>query len=171
MTNAKKQKNRRVIYIMIAALLIFGASVAVLTYQYLENSDKLGLETWDNYADAGYNVSDLTITGQIYGIKTDYTIEGQYSYHKFPALIYLNITKVVWASEQLMSEMGINKLPNNTWSNQDTIVIAYDKEDVPSLTIGESIEASGCYFRLSNSVYGGKLVVAQGVNDSYVENI
>lgn len=153
---------------VLTILLITGGFVAMLLQQNNAKS-QLTLENWDSHSEAGYNVSDLTVRGIILDVKTNYEIRGHYTYHVFPAVIYINITEVVWASEQLMAEMGIRELTNDTWNYQNSIAIAYDKPDVPELSRGQLVEARGCYYRLSGSVYGGKLVVALGVDGSYVK--
>ncbi|MGB9914872.1 MAG: hypothetical protein ACPLIG_03940 [Candidatus Bathyarchaeales archaeon] len=153
---------------VLTILLITGGFVVMLLQQNNEKS-QLTLENWDSHSEAGYNVSDLTVRGIILDVKTNYEIRGHYTYHVFPAVIYINITEVVWASEQLMAEMGIRELTNDTWNYQNSIAIAYDKPDMPELSRGQLVEARGCYYRLSGSVYGGKLVVALGVDGSYVK--
>lgn len=170
MKEKKKFIRRKLLPIVavLAILLIVVGFVAIIMYQQNEKDNQLELENWDAHSSAGYNVSDLTVRGTIFDIKTNYEIRGPYTYHVFPAVIYINITEVVWASEQLMSEMGIRELTNDTWNYQNSIVIAYDKPDVPELSRGQLVESSGCYYRLSGSVYGGKLVVAPGVTESYV---
>ncbi|MEM2991447.1 MAG: hypothetical protein QXQ02_09750 [Halobacteria archaeon] len=165
MREKKKPKTRR-LFLIIGAIAILLITIGLILNS-MQKKNELKVENWDERSP--YNVSDLTIQGIVYDVKTNFKIEGHYTYHVFPALIYVNITQVVWASDQLMSEMGIIELKNDTWHQQKTIVIAYDKPDAIQISKGQLIEASGCYYRLSISVYALKLVVAQSVNGSYVK--
>jgi len=164
MKENKKPKSRLLFLIIVVMAIL--TITAGFVFNLMQKKNELKVENWDEEnppCDA-----DLTIQGIVYEVKNNARIEGDYTYHVFPALIYVNISQVVWASEQLMSEMGIRELQNDTWHQKDTIVIAYDKPDVIQISKGQLIESSGCYYRISNSVYALKLVIAEGVNGSYV---
>jgi hypothetical protein len=151
----------------IAAIAVVLIMIGVI-FNLSQTKNDLQIENWDASA---YNSSDLTIRGIVYDIKTNVKIEGAYTCHVFPALMYVNITQVVWASDQLMSGMGILELQNDTWNHKDTIIIAYDKPDEIQISNGQLIETSGCYFTKSISVYAMKLVIAEGINESYLKLI
>jgi len=111
----------------------------------------------------------LTTQGTVYEIQTNIQLNSSYGHHVFTALVYVNITHVVWASDRLMSDMSIKNLENSTWNKQNTIVIAYDKPESIHLSKGQLIEASGCYYTVSVSVYVNKLVDHPDIQGSYVK--
>jgi hypothetical protein len=124
----------------------------------------------ENWSGSSYrDVSSLTIQGTIYKIETNKRIDSEYGYHVFPALVHVNITNVIWASEQLMKENGIRHLENRSWDRRNTIVIAYDKPESIQLSEGQLIEASGCYCQLSVSAYVNKLVIHPEIQGSYIK--
>lgn len=166
-----KKPGFRISLQVIAALAILLITIGFIAIVMNQQNNQLRLENFDAYSSGRYNASDLTVRGTIYDVKLNYEYRGEKTYHVFSALIYINITEVAWASEELLSEMGIQEYQKTVWDRQDTITIAYDKADVPELSIGQTIEASGVYFRLTGSVYLWKLVVAPSISESYVKTI
>jgi len=91
-----------------------------------------------------------------------------YNYHIFPALIIINVTDVVKAEES-WSWANLTEA-KEYWMNQNMTVV-YDKPDVPSLFVGQRVEASG-YFDMpieDSWSYSHKLVIAMEIDDSYIK--
>ena len=167
MHERSKPKIRKfLLAIAVVAMLLVAVGVIVINEQAQDKP--LFLENWDDdYSSIPeYKTAHLTVRGTIYNLKLNHEIRQDVQYHVFPAVIYINITEVVWASEQLMTEWHIEELPKDTWYGQDTIGIAYDKPDVPKLSKGQTIEASGVYFGCTISACGFKLVVAPEIEGS-----
>jgi len=131
----------------------------------------MGQENWSNLAPRNATV---TVRGIVKEVELNHISYGLASYHIFPAVIILNITEVVWMSDEVHA--FLNKEINNTFYNSFWKVgnlrsIGHDFKDVPNLTEGELIEASGYWLYTTDSAYSMKLVVAPNVNGSYVKPI
>ena len=113
--------------------------------------------------------ADTTVRGVVTGIYLNYEVNNYgYSYHIFPALIIVNVTEVVKVGE---SWMNLTE-ESEHWVNEN-MTVAYDKPDVPSVTVGQRVEASG-YFDMpveDTWSYSFKLVVAAEIDGSYVMSL
>jgi hypothetical protein len=129
----------------------------------------LTLESWSEHS--AYNSSNLVVRGTVYDIQTNATLSNEKLYHVFPALVYINITKVLWASDDLMSAFGIRQLTNAAWNHQNTIVIAYDVNEAIPIAKDQLVESSGCYFTKTTSVYLFKIVINSEIEGSYIKSV
>jgi len=113
--------------------------------------------------------ADATVRGVVTGIYLNYEVNCYgYSYHVFPALIIVNVTEVVKVGE---SWMDLTE-ESEHWVNEN-MTVAYDKPDVPSVTVGQRVEASG-YFDMpieDTWSYSYKLVIAAEIAGSYVASL
>jgi hypothetical protein len=154
----------------IIKLLFVVPLILILSILLIINLSSKPNDIVENWSGSSYrDVSSLTIQGTVYKIETNKRINSEYGYHVFPAVVHVNITHVIWASEQLMNANGIRYLENSTWDRRNTIVIAYDKPESIQLSEGQLIEASGCYCQLSVSAYLNKLVIHSEIQESYIK--
>ena len=113
--------------------------------------------------------ASTAVRGVVTGIYLNYEVnDGGYSYHIFPALIVVNVTEVVKVGESWMSLTELSE----HWVNEN-MTIAYDKPDVPDLSVGQWVEASG-FFEVPPedwSYYSYKLVIAAEIDGSYVKSL
>ena len=166
----KKAGKYWLVVVSLVVLLVIAGVIAGTILQNQNNEENQPeLENWGG--GFGSNSSNLVIRGIVSDVKVDYEARGPYTYHVFPAIITLNITEVVWVSPQLIDEMNIRQLQNDTWDRETTIMIAYDKPDPPELSIGQLVESSGYYWTVAESMYGHKLVVEPSINESYVKPV
>ena len=155
-------KMKRVLYALLAILILSSALVFTLRTTRVLREELYDDWTWTRTA-------DTTVRGFVTGIYFNHEINNQgYSYHIFPAIIILNVTEV---TEVGIDESWLNMTEvSERWLNEN-LTIAYDKPDVPSLKIGQRIEASG-YFEVpveDPSAYSHKLIVDSEIVDSYVK--
>ena len=155
-------KMKRVFYALLAIMILSSALVFTLQTTRVLREELYDDWTWTRTA-------DTTVRGFVTAIYLDHEINNQdYSYHIFPAIIILNVTEV---TEVSIDESWLNMTKvSEGWLNQN-LTIAYDKPDVPSLKVGQRIEASG-YFEVpveDPSAYSHKLVVDSEIVDSYVK--
>jgi hypothetical protein len=113
--------------------------------------------------------ADTTVRGVVTGIYLNHEVNTYgISYHIFPALIIVNVTEVVqvgktWEGTRTLTE---GELPEN-------MTVAYDKPDVPSVTVGQRVEASGVFDMPAEDEwpYSWKLVIATEIDGSYVRSL
>jgi hypothetical protein len=152
------------VYVLLAVVIF--SSALVLS---LRTTRALREELYDDWRYE--TAADMTVRGFVTGIYLNHEVNNHdYSYHIFPALIILNVTEVV-----TVGQSGWNPWTNLTeakryWINQN-MAIGYDKPDVPSLIVGQRVEASG-YFDTpieDSWSYSHKLVIAVEIDDSYIK--
>ncbi len=110
--------------------------------------------------------SNLTVQGIITKIELNHKSEGLTTYHIFPAVIVINITKVVRVNEDFQTENI--KWNNTAWNGFQTLTIAYDQPYSLNLQIGQLIECRGYYVSVTDSAYSFKLILSPYVNESYI---
>jgi hypothetical protein len=150
---------KKALYVLLAVVVVSSAVVFSLRATHAIREELY--ENWSLRTTASTKVR-----GVVTGIYLNYDVENYgYSYHVFPALIIVNVTEVVEAGSSwrdLTEE-------SEHWMNEN-MTVAYDKPDVPSLTVGQRVEASG-YYDLpveDTSSYSFKLVVDAKIEGSYV---
>lgn len=151
---------RKSIYALLAIVILSSTLVFSLRATHV-----LREEIYDDWSYE--TTADTTVRGFITGIYLNYEVTCyDYSYHIFPALIIVNATEVLktgtfWSN---LTEA------NEYWVNQN-MTLAYDKPDVPSVAIGQEVEASGYYDRPVEDIwsYSLKLVIATEIDDSYIK--
>jgi hypothetical protein len=132
----------------------------------LRATNVLREELYDNWNYA--TAPDVTVRGVVMEIDLNQEVNNHgYSYHIFPALIVMNVTEVIDA------EGGWNLTERRQYWVNEKMTIAYDKPDVPSLSVGQRVEAKG-YYDLppeDETSYSYKLVVAEKIDDSYIKSL
>lgn len=128
---------------------------------------QLILENWDN--NAGY-ISNLIIQGKISEVKLNSNVTWFGSYHIFPAIITVEITNLVRISEKSKDQADISpQYREFNWGTITSIIVAYDRLDVPNLIKGQLVETKGCYYNGFLSTYRFKLVIEPTITDSYLK--
>jgi hypothetical protein len=153
---------RKSLYVILAIVVLSSAVVFSL-----RSTRVLREELYDDWTYA--TVADTTVRGVVTGIYLNCEVNNHdYSYHVFPALIIVNVTEVIKAD---LWAMNLTETREH-WMNQN-MTVAYDRSDVPSLTVGERVEASGYYdLPVEDSwSYSNKLVIAAEINGSQVTSL
>ena len=146
---------------MFLAIVIFSSSLVLS----LRTTHVLREELYDEWRLE--TTADTTVRGVITEISLNREVNSYgYSYHIFPALIIVNVTEVVEVGE---SWMNLTELSEH-WVNEN-LTVAYDKSDVPDLSLGELVETSGYYDTpIEDSwSYSHKLIIATEVHNSYIK--
>ena len=140
------------ITILASALLISARATNLIREDYLETYH-------------GGNTPNLTLRGTINSVALNYEVNTGYSYHIFPAYLTFNVTDVVSSSPPWENQTSTL----DYLRHQGSIVIYFEKTDVPNLTVGQQVEVSGyyCPWR-EDSLYSNKLVVSPSINGSYL---
>jgi hypothetical protein len=89
-------------------------------------------------------------------------------YHIFRFYITLNITEIVWTSEDF-AHSSLISIENDTIHDRNRVVIVYDNLDDPQLSIGQIVECKGYYLPALESPYSLRITVAPSISDSYLE--
>jgi hypothetical protein len=148
---------------MLLAILILSATVVFS----LRATHVLREELYDDWTYA--TVADTTVRGVVTGVYPNIEVDNDnYSYHVFPALIIMNVTDVIKAD---LWGMNLTET-RERWINQN-LTVAYDRSDVPSLNVGERVEARGYYdLPVEDSwSYSNKLVIAAEIDGSQVTSL
>jgi len=153
---------RKSLYALLAIVILSSTIVFSLRATHV-----LREELYDNWSYE--TTADTTVRGVITGIYLNYEVNSyNYSYHIFPALIIVNVTEVVKVEESWMNLTERSE----QWINEN-MTVAYDKLDVPNLTVGQNVEANGYYDQPVEDTwsYSNKLVIATDIDDSYVKSV
>ena len=141
------------IVVLASAVLISLRATNVIREDYLENF---------NYASS----PNLTIKATITLVELNYEVNTGYSYHVFPAYLTVNVTEVVWGGGTWQNTTTASEYLHG----QGTLIVCYDKTDVPALAVGQQIEVSGYFSHwIEDSLYSGKFVVAPSISGSYLK--
>jgi hypothetical protein len=153
---------RKSIYVILA--VVVASSALLITIRATTN---LIHEQWlENYPGGG--TPNLTLRGVVTEIALNYEVNTGYSYHIFPAYITINVTEFVWGEEFWQNQTS----SSDYWQHQGSVVIYFEKTDVPKLEVGQRIEVNGFMAPwIEDSLYSGKLVVASQINGSYINLI
>ena len=143
------------ITILASALLISARATNIIREQPLETF-------------YGGSSPNLTLRGIIASVALNYEVNTGYSYHIFPAYLTLNVTAVVWSGEPWENQTSAAEYLRH----QGSVIIYFEKTDVPTLTVGQQVEVSGYYCQwLEDSLYSNKLVVSPSISESYVKSL
>ena len=105
---------------------------------------------------------NLVINGTVSSVALNHEVGNGYSYHVFPAYITMQITNIV--SSYNSSGDPIYSLP------QGQLVVYYEKNDCPPLSVGQQVEVSGHYRPwIEDMLYSNMLLVSSSVNGSYLK--
>jgi hypothetical protein len=148
-------------YVFLAVVIFSSALVFSLRATHILREDLCF--KWSYKTTAG-----TTVRGVVTEFHLNYEVNNGYSYHIFPALIILNVTDVVKVGKTWMDTRELTD-ESEHWVNEN-MTVAYDKPDVPVLSVGQRVEASG-YFDVPVEdlwSYSWKLVIAAEIDGSYV---
>jgi len=120
--------------------------------------------------DAIHENSNLSVRGVVTSIEENHKSYGLgiNSYHIFRFYIQLNITEIVWISEDLADWTAFST-EDKTISDRNSIGIGYDNLDNPQLFIGQIVECKGYYLSRTDSPYSFQITVAPSISESYLE--
>ncbi len=140
------------IVIVVCSLLISVRATGVVREEWLEKY------TFDKSP-------NISLRGVVTSMVRNHEVNTGYSYHIFPAYVTLKVTEIVWGSGCWENQSSAY----DYFSRQD-LTVYYEKTEVPKIAVGQQVEVKGYYLLwFEDSLYSGKLVVAQGVNGSYLK--
>jgi len=110
--------------------------------------------------------SNLTVKGTVTSIEEDYMSRGMvYSnYHIFRYFINLNITEVVWTSEDWLNALIVG----DTAFRENSISVGYDYPDSPNVAVGQQVECSGFFLGATDLCYSFILAVSPDISKSFL---
>jgi len=150
---------RKSLYVLLLVVVLSSSIVLSLRETHVLREELY--DTWTLTTSA-----DTTIRGVVVGVYLHYEVDNNgYSYHIFPALLIVNVTEVVKAGQFWTNLTEANE----NWVNTN-MTVAYDKPNVPTITVGQRVEVSGYYNMLVEepNSYSNKLVIAAEINGSYI---
>lgn len=114
--------------------------------------------------------SNLSVRGVITSIEENHRSQGMSinNYHIFRFYIKLNITEIVWITEDLAYSVDFST-GDNTIYDRNSICIGYDNSDTPQLSIGQTVECRGYYRPATDTPYSFIITVAPTISESYLE--
>ena len=147
-----KRKGFLLITIAIIAVLAVGLGLVI-------NQELISQHMYPR--DTIHENSNLCIRGVVTSIEENHKSQGLAinSYHIFRFYIQLNITEIVWISED-----------SAAIKDRNSIGIGYDNLDNPQLSIGQIVECKGYYRPVTDSPYSFKITVAPSISESYLES-
>lgn len=151
----KWYSGRRKWYLAIAVAVI---AVSAVVLASVFNQELIGEHMYPQ--DTIHEDSNLYVRGVVTSIEENYKSYGlgPDCYHIFRFYIRLNITEIVWISED-----------SAAIKDRNAIGIGYDNLDDPQLFIGQIAECKGYYLLVTDSPYSFKITVAPSISESYLE--
>ncbi len=117
--------------------------------------------------------SNLIVRGTVASIEENHKSQGMMigSYHIFRYFIALNITKIVWVSEDHAEDIRTTS-ENNTVMGFDVIAVGYDNYIVnPQQVLGQAVECKGYYEPRTDSEWSFIITVSPSISESYLKQI
>jgi hypothetical protein len=149
---------KKALYVSFAIIIVVSSMIISIRATNIVHEEYL--ETYH-----GGTSSNLTLKGTINSVALNYEVNTGYSYHIFPAYITLNVTEVIWGGHPWENQTTVTEYVQHRGS----IVIYFEKTDVPSLAVGRQVEVNGYYYPwMEDSLYSYTLVVSPIVNGSYL---
>ena len=117
--------------------------------------------------DALHEVSNLTVKGIATSIEQNHISHGLGigSYHIFRYFIQLNITEVIWTSEDYLN----SSVGGDTVFGSNILGVGYDFSDNPHIAVGEEVECTGFFLGLTDSPYSFILTVSPAISKSFLK--
>jgi len=114
--------------------------------------------------------SNVSVRGIVTSIEQNHRSDGFGidCYHIFRFYIRLNITEIVWISEDF-ADSSLFSTGSDTICGSNMVGIGYDNLDDPQLSVGQIVECKGYYLPLLDSPHSSMITVAPSVSDSYFE--
>ena len=111
--------------------------------------------------------SNLIIRGKVTSIKNNYVTRGMLvtDFHIWRLYIQLNVTDVVWTSEDYLKPT----VDDDIMFGGNSVGVGYDYSDSPQLAIGQEIECKGFYLGVTDTSFSFILTVAPSVSGSYLK--
>lgn len=148
-------------------LVVAVAIVAIIVLAYAINQELVSEHMYPR--DTIHENSNLWIRGTVASIEENHKSQGLAinNYHIFRFYVQLNITEIVWISNDLADWIAFSA-GNNTINNQSSIGIGYDNPNDLQLLIGQTVECKGYYLPVTDTPYSFIIIVAPRVNGSYM---
>jgi hypothetical protein len=154
---AKKMVGKRRLLLVLAAVVAIFV-ILLGAYQLTLNGHR--------YPQDALNVdSNLTVKGVVLSVEEGKISQGlgPNSYHIYHQYIILNITEIVWAEADGLSNAALNN------SRSNIIPVGNENSDAPGLQVGQTVECKGYYLTVTDSPFSFKLNVAPSINGSYLK--
>lgn len=116
--------------------------------------------------DALYRDANLAVRGLVISVERNHVTSGLVAsdYHIYRVFIQLNITKVLWTSEEYLN----SSVGGCVVFGSSIISVGYDYLDDPQLAVGQEIECRGFYLGVTDTAYSFVLTVAPSIDSSYL---
>lgn len=116
--------------------------------------------------DALYRDANLAVRGMVSSVERNYVTRGLVAsnYHIYRVFIRLNITEVLWTSEEYLN----SSVGGCIVFGSNIISVGYDYPDDPEFVVGQEIECKGFYLEVTDTAYSFVLTVAPSINGSYL---
>ncbi len=157
-----KQALKKSAYLLLGIVIISSALLISARATNLIQEDYRSIVNF-----SGEPSPNLTLKGTVVSFELNREVTAGYGYHIFPAYLTLNVTEVVWSTDPWRNQT----IANQTFFGQ-SLIVYYDKPDVPSLKVGQQVEATGFYCPwYEDYLYSDVLVVSSNVNGSYIKDL
>jgi len=90
-------------------------------------------------------------------------------YHVFPAVVVVNMSQILWTSDNINSSLEYWKNPHSLGVQLRDVPLAYDAADFPDLRTGQAIEFSGFYEDITDNVNSFFITISPSINSSYLK--
>lgn len=163
---------KRFLVITIAIIAVLAVVSAFVVNQELIRMNQEEINTHMYPQSSFVESSNLIVRGVVASIEENHKSEGMVigSYHIFRFYIKLNITKIVWVSEDY-AEYIHTSTENNTVMGWDIIYVGYDNLDNPQLVLGQAVECKGYYESRTDFEWSFIITVSPSINESYLKQI
>ena len=150
---------------LIITIAMIAVAVLAVVFAFVINQELINRHMYPQ--DALHEESNLSIRGIVTSIEQNYVSRGMVytNYHIFRYFIRLNITEVVWTSEDYLNSSIVGD--TIFWDNSTSV--GYDYLDSPQLALGQEIECKGFYLGVTDTSYSFILTVAPSVSESYLK--
>jgi hypothetical protein len=152
---------KRTVYVLFAIVVLVSAALISARATNLIHEQHLEVFPGDSNP-------NLTVNGTINSVALNYEVNTGFSYHIFPAYLTINVSEVIWGGHHWENQTTAAEY----LQHQGSIVVYFEKTDVPSLAVGQQVEISGYYcLWMEDSLYSNTLVVSPNVNGSYLNSL
>ncbi|MGB9915655.1 MAG: hypothetical protein ACPLOC_08965 [Candidatus Bathyarchaeales archaeon] len=119
--------------------------------------------------DALHRDANLAVRGIVTSVEQNHATSGLVAtnYHIWRFFVRLNITEVLWTSEEYLN----SSVGGCVVFGSNSICVGYDYLDELELAAGQKIECKGFYLGVTDTAYSFVLTVSPSINGSYLKLI
>lgn len=160
LNETRRRLLKKAVYAFLVIVIVVSSSVMAV-----RASTNLIHEQWLENGPRGV-VSNLTVHGTVVSVNLNVEVNTGYSYHIFPVVLTLDNMELVDKSQNLPAPIVPDQLLIG-----GSITVYYEGNDLPSLTVGKTVEAKGYLAPwMEDSLFSGKFVVGPEIIGSYIHS-